>query len=55
MAIIQMTGKAADLYRSYLASYRKAIGKEPTANERAEAFMCANSKYPWKRPSWITG
>ena len=55
MAIIQMTGKAADLYRSYLASYRQKTGKEPTANERAEAFISANSNDPWNRPHWITG
>lgn len=55
MAIIQMTGKVADLYRSYLQSYRQMTGKEPTAKERAEAFKCATSGDTWNRPHWITG
>ena len=53
MAIIQLKGKQADDYRSYLQTYRNRTGKEPTAIERTEAFVCARSNDPWKRPSWI--
>lgn len=53
MALIQLTGKAAELYRDYLQTYRNRTGKEPTAIERTEAFICARSNDPWKRPHWI--
>jgi hypothetical protein len=51
--IIQLQGEQAQSYTSFLASYRKNTGKEPTAVERTEAFFCAISNDPWKRPSWI--
>ena len=54
MALIQLQGKAAELYRGYLETYRNRSGKEPTAIERTEAFFCARSSDPWKRPWWIT-
>jgi hypothetical protein len=53
MAIIQLKGEVANSYRSFLESYRTRTGKEPTAIERTEAFACAVSKDPWKRPHWI--
>lgn len=53
MAIIQLEGKAATLYRECLDAYRRKTGKEPTAIERTEAFICARSNDPWKRPWWV--
>lgn len=51
--LVQLQGQQAANYRSYLESYRKRNGMEPTAIERTEAFFCAISNDPWKRPSWI--
>lgn len=51
--IVQLQGRQAANYRSYLDAYRKRNGMEPTAVERTEAFFCAISNDPWKRPSWI--
>lgn len=51
--LIQLTQEQGNSYRSFLATYRQKTGKEPTAVERTEAFICARSTDPWKRPSWI--
>lgn len=53
MSIIQLKDESAIKYKSYLQSYRKITGKEPTAIQRAEAFFCAKSNNAWDIPSWI--
>jgi hypothetical protein len=50
--LIQLQGEQAVKYRSFLNTYRNVKGKEPGPVERTEAFVCAISNDPWKRPSW---
>jgi hypothetical protein len=53
MAFIKMTATQGESYRTYLCMYRERCGKEPGPVERTEAFFCARSRDPWKRPSWV--
>lgn len=58
MALIKLedkdteAGNPTEKYRNFLQSYRLRTKKEPGAYERMEAFICAKSPDPWKRPSW---
>jgi hypothetical protein len=48
-----MTEIQGSSYRIYLQMYRDRYNREPGAVERTEAFFCARSTDPWKRPHWV--